>query len=253
MSAEPQKFFVGLVDFFSVVMPGAMLTYLVGPDLLGLFEWRRPVAPNGVESWVAFLFVSYLLGHFIFLAGSLLLDPIFDRVRKATPEAPDRAEGGASRFWPWVARHALKKEADACVREAKAAKARHLVKLGADDAMNTFQWAKARLALGHPDALEIVNRAEAESKFFRSLVVVLAVLVPWSLFTQPAAAAIAVVLLLAASLWRFLELRGKATAQAYGFIVALEGIAGVAAAQAGASSAGTVSSIQPPPSTRDPS
>lgn len=253
MSAEPQKFFVGLVDFFSVVLPGAMFTYLVGPDLLALFEWPPPAAPGGVETWVAFLFVSYLLGHFIFLAGSLFLDPIFDRVRKASSDAPERREGGGSPFWRWVARHALKKEADACLREAKVAKARHLERLGADDAMNTFQWAKARLALGHPGALEIVNRVEAESKFFRSLIVVLAILFPWTLLTRPPAAAVAVVLLLAASLWRFLELRGKATAQAYSFIVALEGMAADRGAGESARSAGTVSSIQPPPSTRDPS
>lgn len=29
MNFEPQKFFIGLVDFFSIFMPGALLTYLV--------------------------------------------------------------------------------------------------------------------------------------------------------------------------------------------------------------------------------
>jgi len=34
MNFEPQKFFIGLVDFFSILMPGAMLTYL-GKDSQG--------------------------------------------------------------------------------------------------------------------------------------------------------------------------------------------------------------------------
>ena len=39
MNFEPQKFFISLVDFFSILMPGALLAYLgkdwVGPFLLG--------------------------------------------------------------------------------------------------------------------------------------------------------------------------------------------------------------------------
>ena len=35
MNFEPQKFFIGLMDFFSILLPGALLTYLlmggVGP------------------------------------------------------------------------------------------------------------------------------------------------------------------------------------------------------------------------------
>jgi hypothetical protein len=34
MSFEPQKFFVGLIDFFSILLPGALLTFLV-KDALG--------------------------------------------------------------------------------------------------------------------------------------------------------------------------------------------------------------------------
>ena len=37
MNFDPQKFFIGLMDFFSILLPGALLTYLlmgeVGPDL----------------------------------------------------------------------------------------------------------------------------------------------------------------------------------------------------------------------------
>jgi hypothetical protein len=28
MNFEPQKFFIGLIDFFSILLPGAVLTYL---------------------------------------------------------------------------------------------------------------------------------------------------------------------------------------------------------------------------------
>jgi hypothetical protein len=29
MNFEPQKFFIGLMDFFSILLPGALLTYLL--------------------------------------------------------------------------------------------------------------------------------------------------------------------------------------------------------------------------------
>jgi hypothetical protein len=39
MTHDPQKFFIGLMDFFSILLPGALLTWLlmgeVGPVLLG--------------------------------------------------------------------------------------------------------------------------------------------------------------------------------------------------------------------------
>lgn len=38
-----------------------------------LTGWRRGTG------WVRFLFVSYILGHFIFALGSLLLDDLYDQ------------------------------------------------------------------------------------------------------------------------------------------------------------------------------
>lgn len=39
MHFDPQEFFIGLMDFFSVLLPGALLSYLlmdeVGPVVLG--------------------------------------------------------------------------------------------------------------------------------------------------------------------------------------------------------------------------
>ena len=39
MNFDPQKFFIGLMDFFSILLPGALLTWLlmgeVGPVVLG--------------------------------------------------------------------------------------------------------------------------------------------------------------------------------------------------------------------------
>jgi hypothetical protein len=72
MSFDPQKLFISLMDFFSILLPGALLTYLlmgeVGPVLLG----ERYAKFAGTEAWAAFLFASYLFGHLVFLLGSWL-------------------------------------------------------------------------------------------------------------------------------------------------------------------------------------
>jgi hypothetical protein len=87
MSFEPEKFFIGLMDFFAVLLPGALLTYLVkdmvGPSVLGSDYYRL----GETEATVIFLFSAYLLGHFIFLIGAKYLDnDLYDPIRTATRE-----------------------------------------------------------------------------------------------------------------------------------------------------------------------
>lgn len=71
------------MDFFSILLPGALLAYLlmgeVGPVVLG----DRYATLDGAEAWAAFLFASYLLGHLVFLLCSWL-DGIYDWLRDRT-------------------------------------------------------------------------------------------------------------------------------------------------------------------------
>ncbi len=77
MNFDPQKFFIGLMDFFSILLPGALLTWLlmgeVGPVVLG----DRYAKLDGAQAWAAFLFAIHLFGHLIFLLGSWL-DEFYD-------------------------------------------------------------------------------------------------------------------------------------------------------------------------------
>ena len=51
---EPQKFFIGLMDFFSILLPGALLTYLlmgeVGPVVLGSEKYQAITGAEGVAA-----------------------------------------------------------------------------------------------------------------------------------------------------------------------------------------------------------
>jgi hypothetical protein len=72
MNVDPQKFFIGLMDFLSILLPGALLTWLmtgeVGPVMLGY----RYVKLIGLQAWTAFLFVSHLFGQLVLLLGASL-------------------------------------------------------------------------------------------------------------------------------------------------------------------------------------
>jgi 8-oxo-dGTP pyrophosphatase MutT (NUDIX family) len=230
MNFEPQKFFIGLIDFFSILLPGALLTFLLKDDLgvrlLGAVRYRE--VAQGSPGWIAFLFSSYLLGHFVFLLGAGLLDEhVYDRIRRATIQGQTKRlakdEGSASPVARWLAARMVPSVSDQAVDRAVLLKEHYLTGLEASSAINAFQWCKARLALEQPEALATVQRFEADSKFFRSLLVVLAIVIPWGLIEgQPAIALVGGALMVLA-FWRYVDQRVKATNQAYWYIITLEG------------------------------
>lgn len=226
MGFEPQKFFIGLIDFFSILLPGALVTYLVKdePRLAFLGVHR-----SGAEGWVVFGFSAYLLGHFVFLLGAWILDDYFyDRIRTATKNEGliGRLAGGQK--LPWKATQILakwfvKRNTDLAMRHASRIKEQHLESGNASSAVNAFQWCKARLAFEHPEALANVNRFEADSKFFRSMCIILAFFVPWMFATQRLVVGTVSAALLLLAFWRYVDQRAKATTQAYWYIITLEG------------------------------
>ena len=77
MNFEPQKFFIGLVDFFSILMPGAMLTYLDKDWIAMKLSLESGFSLDSVEMGFVFFVFCYLLGHFIFLVSFLLVEVFF--------------------------------------------------------------------------------------------------------------------------------------------------------------------------------
>jgi ADP-ribose pyrophosphatase YjhB (NUDIX family) len=230
MNFEPQKFFIGLMDFFSILLPGALLTYLLmdkaGPNVLGEEKYQGLTGPAG---WAAFLVSSYLFGHLVFLVGSLL-DELYDVIRRHTLNTQISRLALRDRLLPLPARILVwlvfKREANLALNCAKLIKQQSLDPLLADASVNTFQWSKTLLTLESPECLAAVQRFEADGKFFRSLVVVLIVpLTLWLFKARWDLVAIGTVLILAALL-RYMGQRFKATNQAYWSVITLTAKAG---------------------------
>jgi hypothetical protein len=199
MDTKPSDFFVGFIDFFAVILPGALLCAVLAPvakdHLFGPIISR----PTGeAEGWIVFAFAAYLTGHLVFLLASFL-DPVYDRARE------------------WL----LPRENDGLYNLATELKN---AKLGAKSAevINTFRWARAYIQLRHPKAIAEISKLEADSKFFRSFVVVLVLAVPILATHGPGielVAAAALVPLAALCCWRYGERRWKSTKLAYEYLI----------------------------------
>jgi hypothetical protein len=101
MSFDPRTYFVGLMDFFSILLPGALLTY-AGKDWVSNRMGGTDVQLDGAESVILFLFSSYLVGHLTFLVSSALDDWVYDPLRKKTDRGQiKQLADGDPLSWRW--------------------------------------------------------------------------------------------------------------------------------------------------------
>jgi hypothetical protein len=220
MENKPADFFLGIVNFFAVLVPGAVLAFF-GMDLALNFLSQHPyilgssvkAIQGELRGWVIFIFASYILGQFVFLVGSPL-DLVYDKVRLLSKCIQKRFDlwcpGCIGRKWI---------ENDQMYLCATAIKQKN-VNCSQGEGPNTFQWAKAAIELGHPAAAVELHRYEADQKLFRSLTIVLLVLC--AIFVYQAASAEPLLYLLpliGLSFWRYVNQRRKSQDTAYTYLI----------------------------------
>jgi hypothetical protein len=153
---KPGDFFLGVLDFFAILIPGSLATWLVTRYLSEPTLHNALVLPgdSATPHWLvptaACAVSSYVLGHFVFMAGSKL-DPSYDRWRKRV--------------------HPL--DRDKTFKAADDLKKTVTPKLDGAE-LSTLKWARAYIQVKSAAARVEIDRLEAEQKFFRSLVVVAA-------------------------------------------------------------------------------
>jgi hypothetical protein len=203
---KPGDFLLGVLDFFAILLPGSLATWLVTQyippktlrDALSFGLGDGTANPDPFVLGAAFLLSSYLLGHFVFMAGGEL-DPLYDRWRKrAKPVDGDKT---------FQAALALQKELN-----------KELVGGG----FTTLKWASTYVQVKAPAARVEIDRLEADSKFFRSLVVVSVLAAAHFLLReQSPVAGVAAVVMTGLSYQRYRQQRWKMTELSYGTAVIL--------------------------------
>lgn len=196
MSQKPGDWFVGVIDLFAIVLPGAILTAAIGEGVRdAVFGPVFPPLTRPEQGWVAFFIASFVLGHFLFGFASAF-DPLYNVFRTLlVPKHRDHAFRRASRLM------------------AETVGAEHV------NVTNPYRWSRSLMLVRHPAMAAEVHRYEAISKFFRSFVVVLLIL-SVLLLVRGEVAGVAVTLGLAViSFWQYGENRWKTTRQAYEYLV----------------------------------
>jgi hypothetical protein len=152
---KPGDFLLGVLDFFAVLLPGSLATWIVTryvppDDLARALSFGVPssAAPDPLVSGTAFLLSSYVLGHFVFMAGSRL-DDSYDRWReRVKPRDTDKVYQAAEKARGQLTPELAKSE------------------------FTLLKWAKTYIQVQASQARSEIDRLDADSKFFRSLVVV---------------------------------------------------------------------------------
>lgn len=180
--SKPSEFYIGVLDFFAILLPGAIATAVLAPS-----------------------FGHLILGSYI--------DQIYNVLReRLSPYGNESAYQCATRI-----RNSMIDDMER-------------------NALNTFQWARSVLIAKCPAAAEDVHRLEADSKFFRSLLVVATLCASVFLYDGKILAAVLALGLVVPCFARYYERRLKSTTQAYIHIVTLHRLGqllGAAGADAG--------------------
>lgn len=160
MLTKPGDWFIGLIDFFSIVLPGAIVTslcYHFLPSLLSLFNLPLDsfdhLVHGTISASAAFFIASYVLGHFTAAVSYEMFERFPGQLRSLTTRM-DLASGNYLKGFrdttvPW-----LEDKITCYMPEADRKELR------------PYEWAKARLTVNNSLALTEVDRLEAESKFF---------------------------------------------------------------------------------------
>ena len=182
--AKPGDFFVGVTDLFSVLLPGAVLTFFAmraeqsfgHVDLFGLMQLKD------AAGYTAFVVSSFLLGHLADMAGASVLDHIYDSTYAAFKRYPHGFRSWIA-GWPRLLMKQIRESYDLHIHGIAPA-------AGTNGYMDPvyaaarsmggpmpkgdrlYQWCRDWLQVHSPQSVVEPDRLQANSKFFRSLVVV---------------------------------------------------------------------------------
>ena len=233
---KPSDIYLGVVDFFSTLVPGAIAAFLLtSPPQSEVFGQWPFVQRGSPEAWVVFLTLAYVLGHMIAAVAGAVLDPLYDRVyarwQRATAAYVRSTLPAKASYWEVIrARigHVARKTNpdDPLLSTAKVLKRQQLNDVARaaeqqpEDVTNTFWWAGTVVRLKTPAGAAEIDALSAQSKLFRGIVVV-AALTPFVRYPPTLPPSWVWIALIGLSLWRFMSLRWGATERTYEYFIAV--------------------------------
>ena len=81
MASEIQDFYLSVSDLFSIILPGAILTFLINLSIGTKIPAELYSNLNSFQKMIMFLCISYIVGHFVSGLGSII-DKIYYKFDK---------------------------------------------------------------------------------------------------------------------------------------------------------------------------
>jgi hypothetical protein len=153
MSPKPNDLFLGVIEFFGILIPGAVLVFMHGDFLLKPFGWKVGTLQTASD-WIPAFFISYILGHFL-----LGFSVPFNRIATFFLSKNTKAYFNTVRDQVELP-HGL-----------------------SPNYSNVFYSAYSYVRIHSPNALIELDRQAAEYKLFRSLILLFLLDIPLCLFT----------------------------------------------------------------------
>ncbi len=214
------KLKIGIMDLLTILLPGGMLLMISCFDTSLFFCANRPggdtvvyellrVPFNGLVNgnWfviAVYISLSYICGHFVFSIASWMDELTIKVVETLRKVAPKQFNWLVNKF----NKNSKKREelinmAAECQRMAMSKHDK--------DVFNAYKWCNFWLISYEPIIYAEVEKYTAESKFFRSLVIIFILLLVWSLFGKETNWTYNKILLalVVLSFWRYRARRSK--------------------------------------------
>lgn len=229
MSTKPSDIFLGVIDLFAVLLPGFLLAVLLSDHRTVLLDGFGISEPSGTP-WlvISYAVASYVLGHLMRALGEPLDRALYDRFYVPAFKRPTTTGSRRDK-----AKHVLETAGSALrntkpeleAEDALLARVKELA--GVQDVQgvrrNTFGWAEEYVRIRSHASFQAVERLIADSKFFRSLLILSIAAIPIAAVNGAVSLRLVIVVvligLLAAS--QYLRLRWKATNLLYQSFVML--------------------------------
>jgi hypothetical protein len=189
-----------VMDFFAILMPGAILAYVLMDYQTSIFGTALPELKTEAAKWFAFIVASYVLGHVLHHIGASL-DWFYDEfyVKRW------KRRNGEERLLT-ITKQLMKSTLDEYAGITSA-----------------FSWAGSYVRVRSDAANKELERGGADSKFFRSLcLVALISMIVFAAKDTPRGVIVSGFVALF-SFWRFCSLRWKNSQLTYEYFILLSG------------------------------
>jgi hypothetical protein len=226
---KPGDLFIGVIDFFAVLVPGIIAAALIVVIAVG----KPPQTDILFLSGLAI--AGWVLGHVLHGIGSFLDPLVYDRLFKPQDtvdlEAASQDPAEKSKDPPtWIHRYLHKNdELYRLAKELTDVPEGKNRRANSDVPGGMYQWARTWLDSHSPESTATLDRLEADSKLFRSLVVLCLIAIPVLItsaiaksggWTHCRGASIVIAIVGALfSLWRYCDLRNKMIRRCYLYYV----------------------------------